>query len=583
MSRTIAIANQKGGVGKTTTAVNLSAALASLGKRTLLIDLDPQGNATMGCGVDKYEIEAGIFEVLVDAVPISEVRLSVAAGSARAGGVNHLVAANSDLTAAEIELMSLERREQRLREALAAVDAEYDYTLIDCPPSLNILTLNAFVAADSVLVPIQCEYYALEGLSALLDTIEGVRESVNPALTVEGLLRTMYDGRNNLGAEVSAQLIEQTVWRSRPRPPTNVQQRLMAKRPRMGRNLNALLGGSPRERNGSGGDSGSEVVTQRPADSVSPSKEAEAPEPTPQPTLVEAPPAAVSSVARVAPGLRSVPAAVEPEFAAAPSPDAGTQSGDRLRTIGIDQIRRGAYQPRRHFDDALLQELADSLKAQGLIQPILVRERDGGYELIAGERRWRAAQLAGLHEIPAIVRELEDIDVASVSLIENIQRKDLNPLEEAAAFKRLCTEFSMTHQEVAESVGRSRVAVSNMMRLLDLHDDVKSMVDQGDIEMGNARALLGAPLDEQPELAARIVKQRLTTRAVEKLVRDLREGKAPQAPEPVSDPDISRLAERLGGVLGAPVQIKHRPNGAGRLEIRYTSVEELEGILGHIN
>jgi chromosome partitioning protein len=208
MSRTIAIANQKGGVGKTTTAVNLSAALASLGKRTLLIDLDPQGNATMGCGVDKYEIEAGIFEVLVDAVPISEVRLSVAAGSARAGGVNHLVAANSDLTAAEIELMSLERREQRLREALAAVDAEYDYTLIDCPPSLNILTLNAFVAADSVLVPIQCEYYALEGLSALLDTIEGVRESVNPALTVEGLLRTMYDGRNNLGAEVSAQLIE---------------------------------------------------------------------------------------------------------------------------------------------------------------------------------------------------------------------------------------------------------------------------------------------------------------------------------------------------------------------------------------
>lgn len=206
MSRTIAIANQKGGVGKTTTAVNLSAALASLGKRVLLIDLDPQGNATMGCGVDKYEIEAGIFEVLVDGTLVSEVRLSVA--GARAGGCNHLVAANSDLTAAEVELMSLQRREQRLRDALVAVDREYDYILIDCPPSLNILTLNAFVAADSVLVPIQCEYYALEGLSALLDTIEGVRETVNPALTVEGLLRTMFDGRNNLGAEVSAQLLE---------------------------------------------------------------------------------------------------------------------------------------------------------------------------------------------------------------------------------------------------------------------------------------------------------------------------------------------------------------------------------------
>jgi len=200
MIRTIAIANQKGGVGKTTTAVNLSAALASLGKRVLLVDLDPQGNATMGCGIDKYDIQEGLFEVLVEQRPIADVRI---AGSAR--GVD-VVPANADLTAAEIELMPLERREQRLADAIAAVAGDYHYALIDCPPSLNILTLNAFVAADSVLVPIQCEYYALEGLSALLDTIEGVRESVNPSLAVEGLLRTMYDGRNNLGLEVSRQL-----------------------------------------------------------------------------------------------------------------------------------------------------------------------------------------------------------------------------------------------------------------------------------------------------------------------------------------------------------------------------------------
>lgn len=202
MSRIIAIANQKGGVGKTTTTVNLCAALASMRKLVLMIDLDPQGNATMGCGIEKHDVDKGIFDVLVEGMSIEEARHE---GEDNACDV---LAANSDLTAAEVQLMSMEQREQRLKQALSVVRSQYDYILVDCPPSLNILTLNAFVAADSVLVPIQCEYYALEGLSALLETIEGVRESVNPGIAIEGLLRTMYDGRNRLGVEVSTQLIE---------------------------------------------------------------------------------------------------------------------------------------------------------------------------------------------------------------------------------------------------------------------------------------------------------------------------------------------------------------------------------------
>lgn len=200
MARTIAVANQKGGVGKTTTSVNLSAAMATMHKRVLLVDLDPQGNATMGCGIDKYSLNHAMYEVLIENVPVRDVIQQPLEDSA------WVLPANADLTAAEVELMDRQDREQCLIKALAPVVDDFDYIVIDCPPSLNILTLNAFVAADSVLIPIQCEYYALEGLSALLGTIEDIRAAVNPSLEIEGLLRTMFDSRNNLGNEVSAQL-----------------------------------------------------------------------------------------------------------------------------------------------------------------------------------------------------------------------------------------------------------------------------------------------------------------------------------------------------------------------------------------
>lgn len=258
-----------------------------------------------------------------------------------------------------------------------------------------------------------------------------------------------------------------------------------------------------------------------------------------------------------------------------------SEQGD-LKTLPVHKLQRGVYQPRSHMDEASLHELADSIKAQGVVQPIVVRPVGGGqYEIIAGERRWRASQIAGLQEIPAIVRDVPDRTAIAVALIENIQRENLNPLEESLALARLIEEFELTHQEAADAVGRSRTAVSNMLRLLDLSENVKTMVAERILEMGHARALLSLNEDLQLKAAKEIEKKDLSVRATEALVKKLLVDPKPKA-EKWADPNLTSLQTKLSDTLGAKVKIDHKQNGKGKLVVEYNSLDELDGILGHI-
>lgn len=271
--------------------------------------------------------------------------------------------------------------------------------------------------------------------------------------------------------------------------------------------------------------------------------------------------------------------------ASVPSIEPETGKQQDLHSIPIDLIQRGEYQPRRDIDQNALQELASSIKEQGVIQPIVLRPiGNGRYELIAGERRWRASQLAGLQDIPAVVREMTDKVALSVAIIENIQREDLNPLEEAIALDRLLNEFELTHQLVADAVGRSRASVSNLLRLLDLDEELKGYLAEGELEMGHARAML--PLGTLPQrLAAReVIAKQLSVRQTEALVRRLQSEKTNPAEtkSQYGNPDVAQLERKLSDQLGAKVSLTHNQKGKGLMTIQFNSLDELDGILEHI-
>lgn len=257
----------------------------------------------------------------------------------------------------------------------------------------------------------------------------------------------------------------------------------------------------------------------------------------------------------------------------------------KLAHLPVDLIQRGKYQPRRDMHPEALEELAESIKAQGVMQPIVVRSiGEGRYEIIAGERRWRATQLAGLDKIPAVIRDVPDEAAIAMALIENIQRENLNPIEEAVALKRLQDEFELTHAEVAQAVGKSRVTVTNLLRLIALTDDVKTLLERGDLEMGHARALLTLDAPQQRAIARQIVDKGLSVRQTEALVRQVQEHKNQEKlkPEQTVSADIRRLQDSLSDKLGAGVEIQHGAKGKGKLVITYNSLDELDGILAHI-
>ena len=539
MGRIIAVANQKGGVGKTTTAINLAACLAEAGKKVLTIDLDPQGNMTSGLGVDKNEVENTVYELMLDECSIKESMTDTVVDGMK------VIPSNVNLAGAEIELLGIPEKEYILRNAVDYIKEDYDFIVIDCPPSLNMLTINAMTTANSVLVPIQCEYYALEGLSQLIHTIDLVQQRLNPNLLIEGVVFTMYDVRTNLSNQVvenvrnnlDAKIYDTLI-------PRNIR---LAEAPSYGLPINLY------DSKSAGAESyrllAKEVIG---LDSLITNKVNNA----------------KTTTATIKPAVKKDEKVVEGIL------------------VNINKVEPNREQPRKNFDEDALLELAESIKQFGVLQPLLVQQKDDYYEIIAGERRWRAAKLANLKEVPVIIKKLTEQEVVEISLIENIQRENLNPIEEAIAYKRLLTEFNLKQDEVAERVSKSRTAVTNSMRLLKLNEKVQQMVIDDMISTGHARALLGLnDLEKQYTVAQQIFDEKLSVRETEKLVKKIQQEKNQKDTEKNKkiDPKLEAichdLEEKMKGILGTKVAINQKDNKKGKIEIEYYSMDELDRIM----
>ena len=437
MGKIIAIVNQKGGVGKTTTSINLAASLGVLDKKVLLVDLDPQGNATTGVGIDKNDISSSIYEVLTKKETIEKSIIKTKSKNL------YLLPAYLNLAGVDMELIELERKAKesgekfnrviRLKEELGKVSDNFDYILIDCPPSLGILTTNALAAANSVLIPVQCEYFALEGIMQLINTIMLAQRKVNPNLDIEGVLLTMFSN-TNLGIEV----IESIKGFFKERVYNTIIPRLvrLAEAPSHGK---PILEYEPRNK----GTIAYLNLAKRLLKEMEQKKKA------------------------LGKGLEELFSSEVLDFDTFESNIMENTPANDVKEIPVNEIRPNPYQPRKTFNEEALNELAESIKNYGVFQPIIVKKSIKGYDLIAGERRLRASKLAGMETIPAIVKEFSDEEMREISLLENIQRENLTAIELAWAYKGIIDNLDIRQEDLAKKIGKSRSHITNTLGLLN--------------------------------------------------------------------------------------------------------------------